>query len=169
MLRKIIIFISWTACLLGCQDIAPLQQPDNLIPELEMEDILYEALLLKSARGSNLGKLTALGIDPQTYILKKFKIDSATFANNIAYYAAQNDTYTAINERIKNRVVLLHKREDSLAILEKEIQDSLRLKRTREAEIERMAKIKEDSINGVLIDTIHPKINQKPKTLFKPI
>lgn len=159
MKHRILIMVLIPMCLIGCQDIAPVEKPENLIPENKMEEILYEALLIKAALGFNAGKLTATGIDPQNYVLDKFEIDSTIFAANIAYYAAQNERYTAMNTRIQERLVAMFVIEDSLEKIETKIQDSLRLERTKENEAERMARMKEDSIHGITRDTKSPSRN----------
>ena len=132
----------------ACQNVATVDKPEKFIPEKEMEEIMYEAILLKAARGYSLGKLTAAGIDPESFVLKKFNIDSAQYASNTAYYATQLQTYTAMNSRIKERLLAVLKVEDSLEKIEKKISDSLRLKRTRENEEKRMARMKRDSAIG---------------------
>lgn len=130
----------------SCQDITPVEKPKDFISEKKMEEILYESVLLKSARGYSIGKLTAAGIDPQKYVLEKFEIDSAQYAKNVAYYSTQTEKYTAMNMRIKDRILAVLEIEDSLDKIETKIKDSLRLKRTRDNEEERLKRMKNDSL-----------------------
>lgn len=130
----------------SCQDITPVEKPEDFISEKKMEEILYESVLLKSARGYGLGKITSVGIDPQNYVLEKFEIDSAQFAANVAYYSTQTEKYTALNTRVKDRILAVYEIEDSLNNIETKVKDSLRRKRTKKIEEDRMKRIKTDSL-----------------------
>lgn len=146
----------------SCQDIAPVEKPKDFISEKKMEEILYESVLLKSARGYGLGKITSVGIDPQNYVLEKFEIDSAQYAANVAYYSTQTEKYTAMNMRVKDRIVAVLKIEDSLDKMETKIKDSLRLKRARDNEEERLKRMKNDSLGINNNDSLQAsQINQR--------
>lgn len=147
---------------ISCQDITPVEKPEYFISEKQMEEIMYQSVLLKSARGYSIGKLTTAGIDPQKYVLEKFEIDSAQYAENIAYYSSQTQIYTALNTRVKDRILAVYEIEDSLEKVEIKIKDSLRLKRTRELEAERMKRLKKDSLGLDISDSL-PPISQRYK------
>ena len=92
---------------------------------------MYDLSLLQAIRGSNnQSVLDSNGIDPATYIYKKYKIDSLQFAQNNRYYASDvksyNRMFNKLNQRIldnkaaadsiekKNSKVLEAKKADSL-------------------------------------------------------
>lgn len=131
---------------LGCQEITPVKKPENLIPREQMEEIMYEAIILKSARGFNVGQLASKGVNPDTYIFEKFGIDSTQYAANTAYYASQLEEYTQMNTRVKERIVALFNVDDSIVKMEKKKIDSARTVRSREINEERKSKNKKDSL-----------------------
>ena len=119
-------------CLSSCQDIPSVQKPDNFIDELTMESIMYESVLISSARGYNTAQLKTVGIQPETYIYEKFNIDSLTYAQNLAYYTADVDLYKSINAKVLAKVQAELKVNDSIERLQKKEQDSLRTLKARE-------------------------------------
>ena len=143
-LMSLLLVISLT--IVACQDIDSVKKPDKLISRDQMEEIMYESILLKSARGYNTGQLAEYGIAPETYIFEKFNIDSAQFAQNTAYYAQNLEEYTALNKNVRERVLALLKVDDSLEKAERSIADSLRTKRARELNEKRKNKGSKDSI-----------------------
>jgi len=110
----------------SCQDIPAVQKPDRFIDETMMEHILYESVLISSARGYNTAQLKIVGIQPETYIYEKYNIDSLTYAQNLAYYTADVDVYKVINSRVLERVRNELKFNDSLETKEQKERDSLR-------------------------------------------
>ncbi len=112
--------------LASCQDIDPIEKPDNLIAEDTMKDIMYDGLLLNSARGYNIGLLNNAGINPETFVLEKYAIDSIQYAQNIAYYASDVENFQKMNREIAERVEFLRIEKDSIYNLEIAERDSLR-------------------------------------------
>ncbi|WP_298329602.1 DUF4296 domain-containing protein [uncultured Dokdonia sp.] len=135
-------------CLISCQDIPPVEKPGNFIDENTMESILYESVLISSARGYNVAQLKLLGIQPETYIYDKFDIDSLTYAQNLAYYTADVDLYKGINAKVLARVQAELKVNDSIETVQKKEQDSLRTLKAKE---------------------VKAKFKQKDSTKFKEI
>ena len=105
-------------------------RPDNLIPKDKMVSVLYEMFVVNSAKGTNRKLLENNGVELENYILTKFEIDSAQFANSNTYYAYDFKTYQAIIEQVKERIT---RSKDSLSKLDeiekeiaKKIKDSLK-------------------------------------------
>ena len=121
-------------CLISCQDIPPVEKPDNFINQKTMENILYESVLISSARGYNIAQLKLLGIQPEIYIYDKFDIDSLTYAKNLAYYTADVDAYKSLNAKVLERVKAELKVNDSIERVQKKEQDSLRTLKAREVQ-----------------------------------
>lgn len=154
-------------CLSSCQDIPSVEKPGNFIDENTMESILYESVLISSARGYNTGQLKAVGIQPETYIYEKFKIDSLTYAQNLAYYTADVDLYRGINAKVLARVQAELKVNDSIETLQKKEQDSLRTIKAKEV----AARFKnKDTVNArevprrFITDTFAKRIKQIKST-----
>lgn len=91
----------------GCEDEIKPKKPSNLIAEEEMVDILYEVYILHAAKGLNKKLLELNGVNPETYIFEKYKIDSLQFAQSNNYYSYWPERYQSIIDSVKSRVVRL--------------------------------------------------------------
>lgn len=100
-MKKIAVLLL-VVCLFACND--KLQQPDNLLSEDKMEDILYDVALLQSISSFAPAVLSANDIKIDTYIYDKYQTDSLTFAQSNEYYAADFDRYEAILEKVSERL-----------------------------------------------------------------
>ena len=115
-----------------------VEKPDNLIDKKVMGDILYDISMLEALKYQNQDSLYANGVNPKTYIYKKYKIDSIQFAKSNAYYASDyreyKKMYDALGERLKKEkaaVDLIIKKEAKKAAAlkkakEKKVQDSIK-------------------------------------------
>ena len=79
-------------------------KPENLISKDKMEGILYDMYIINAAKGVNRKLLEDKGIVPESYILNKYQIDSAQFAQSNAYYAFDPDLYKTMVEKVKARL-----------------------------------------------------------------
>lgn len=136
MKKHISLFVLF-ALLLSCnKDL--VEKPDNLINKNVMKDILYDITLLDAIKYQNSEVLYKNGINPKTYIFKKYKIDSIQFAKNNAYYAADYREYKKMVEEVNKRfakekevVELINKKAEKKAnavtkAKGKKIQDSIK-------------------------------------------
>ena len=103
-MKKIIALLAIVVTFLSCnKDL--VEKPNNLIGKKEMGDILYDMSILEAIKYQSPDTIKAYGINPKTYIYKKYKIDSLQFAKSIAYYAADyreyKKMYDALNDRMK--------------------------------------------------------------------
>jgi Domain of unknown function (DUF4296) len=115
-----------------------VEKPDNLIDKKVMSAILYDLSLLEALKYQNANVLYSNGVNPKTYVFKKYKIDSLQFAQSNAYYAADYRSYKKMFEDLetrlkneKNSVDLLIKKEQKKAIaikktIEKKKLDSIK-------------------------------------------
>ena len=82
-----------------------VNKPDNLISKKMMGDILYDMSLLEALKYQDPNALYKNGINPKTYVFKKYKIDSLQFVKSNAYYAADYREYKkmfdGLNDRLK--------------------------------------------------------------------
>lgn len=103
-MKKYFLLLSAVSLLTSCQN-NTVEKPDNLIPEDQMVDIIYDLSILQAMRNSNQDVLDSNRVNPNTYIYKKYKIDSLQFAKSNQYYAAKSikkydQLYQSVNDRI---------------------------------------------------------------------
>ena len=92
---------------LGCQN-APIEKPDNLIDQDKMVDIMFDINVLEAMKSQTTLVLEANKINPNTYIYKKYNIDSLQFAKSDKYYASDvkkyKEIFDAVNKRIEDQI-----------------------------------------------------------------
>ncbi len=101
-------------CLWSCQDVKRPEKPENLIPEDKMVDILTETYLINAAR--SLDKVTILQnkIKLDSFVYRKFEIDSLQFAASNAFYTSDLNSYNDLFLRVQERMNLIKMRVDSI-------------------------------------------------------
>ncbi|MUU78604.1 DUF4296 domain-containing protein [Winogradskyella endarachnes] len=104
MLKYFIALVVIGVLALACENIEKPNKPDNLIPESQMADLLYDVYVVNSAKGVNRKALEVNGIIPQDYILSKHNIDSAQFAESNKYYSFNTENYKKIVTSVKERL-----------------------------------------------------------------
>lgn len=96
-----------------------------------MKNIIYDLAILQAMKGVNQAALDSNGIDPATYVYKKYKVDSLQFAKSDQYYAIENvkeyeKMYNEISElagKEKMRIDSeLKKEADTTKILERKFE-----------------------------------------------
>jgi hypothetical protein len=93
-----------------------------------MEDILYDIKLLKASKSKNYRILKDNNVQVDAYIYEKYKLDSITLRENIAFYASASfKTYKEIENNIKLRFEAEKKK------VEKEIEERDSLKKTKDS------------------------------------
>ena len=78
-----------------------VEKPKNLIEEEKMIQILYDMALIDAIKTQNPNNLTIINVDENSYILKKYKIDSLQFSKSNKYYASNIDNYSKMYEKIE--------------------------------------------------------------------
>lgn len=102
-MKKLVYILLLAFVAMGCGDeTAP--KPERLLNEGEMVDILYDISLLQAIKSFTPQSLTEHNVNPQTYIYKKYKIDSLTFAQNHLYYASNLAEYQKIQKKVVERL-----------------------------------------------------------------
>ena len=139
-MKKLYIIRSIILVVTSCQEIPEVQKPESFIEQPVMEEILYESILINAAQGYNIAKLKLIGLKPDTYVYDKFNIDSATYAQNIAYYTTDIDAYKAMNTKVLNRIKAQLAVDDSIETTERKLKDSLRTARAKEIQKEKQEK-----------------------------
>src|SRR6187402_3097994 len=136
-MKKIASLFALVSLLISCnKDL--VEKPNNLIDKKVMGDILYDMSILEAIKYQSPDTLYAYGINPKTYIYKKYKIDSLQFVKSSAYYAADyreyKKMYDALNDRLKKEKtavdLTIKKAAKKVAALKKakakKIQDSIK-------------------------------------------
>ncbi len=102
-MKKLVTIFLLFAILISCQKPA-VSKPDNLIDEEVMVDIIYNISVLEAMKSQKAFVLEANKINPNTYIYKKYKIDSLQFANSDKFYASDIKKYKEIFEKVNKRM-----------------------------------------------------------------
>jgi hypothetical protein len=148
-MKKIISLFALLVLFLSCnKDL--VKKPDNLIDKKVMVDVMYDMALLDALKYQDPNSLYDNGINPKTYVYKKYKIDSLQFVKSNAYYAADyreyKKMYDALNARLKKEkasVDLIIKKEQKKAVAlkkikAKKVQDSIKkAKKVKEIKIKK--------------------------------
>lgn len=102
-MKKLATLFLLFAILISCQKRA-VSKPDNLIDEEVMVDIMYDVSVLEAMKSQKAFVLEANKINPNTYIYKKYKIDSLQFANSDKFYASDIKKYKEIFDKVNKRM-----------------------------------------------------------------
>jgi hypothetical protein len=135
-MKKIFFLFTITLLIFSC-DKDLVKKPDDLIDLKVMKNIFYDMALLDAIKYQNSDSLYKNGVNPKTYVFKKYKVDSLQYVKSNAYYASDLKGYKMIfdelNERLKK---------------EKEVIDAINKKAEKKANAANVAKGKKirDSI-----------------------
>lgn len=106
-MKKISVLLFCFALFGSCQN-APIEKPDNLIDQDKMVDIIFDINVLEAMKSQTTLVLEANKINPNSYIYKKYNIDSLQFANSDKYYASDvikyKEIFDAVNKRIEEQI-----------------------------------------------------------------
>ena len=110
----------------SCQNIEEVKKPANLISEDKMVEVLTELNLLNSAKNYNKRILEETGLQPDTYLYSKYKIDSLQLAESTTYYAKKYDKFDGIYQKVKQNLEGMKAKLEVIREEEQRIEDSLR-------------------------------------------
>ena len=102
-MKKILLFLIVLSIFASCKK-EVVNTPENLIGKEEMVNIMYDLSILEAIKIQNPSSLDTFKINSNQYIYKKHKIDSAQFAQNNIYYAADYKEYKKMFEQVKSRL-----------------------------------------------------------------
>ncbi len=122
---KTSLLVAFAVVFMACENKA-MKKPSNLISEDQMAAILYDMILINSAKGINKQLLEKNIKNPEKYIYKIYNIDSLQFVESNAYYTYKSDSYKAIYEKIEKKLEAQKKVYEALAAEEKRVKDSLK-------------------------------------------
>jgi hypothetical protein len=115
---------------IACRDADNVREPENLIPENKMVEVLTDLSLLNSAKNYNRRQLESTGLRPIEYLYDRHGIDSVRLAQSTRYYANYPADLERIYNRVKNNLEILKKDLESIREEERKVKDTvLRLQR----------------------------------------
>lgn len=90
--------------LLSCKDHNGIPEPEKLIEKGVMVDIMYDLSVLEAIKYQNPASLDSFKINASAFILKKYKVDSIQYMKNNKYYAADDELYKSMFEKVIKRL-----------------------------------------------------------------
>jgi hypothetical protein len=132
-MKKTVSLFVLVALFLSCnKDL--VEKPDNLIDKKIMGDIWYDMAILEAVKYHNPNALYTNGINPKTYVFKKYKIDSLQFAKSNAYYAVDYREYKKMFDNLNDRLNNEKKAVDLL--MKKELKKETALKKAKAKKVQ---------------------------------
>ncbi len=102
-MKKLSVFLIIGILVWGCSK-EKTSKPSNLIPQDQMEEILYDLSMLQAVRSANYTLYQTENINPEQYIYKKYNIDSLQFAQSHRYYIADIEQYEQMLDKLLKRI-----------------------------------------------------------------
>ena len=103
-MKKGVLFFILISLIFSCKE-EVVKKPENLIEKDIMVDVMYDLALLEAIKYQSPNALQAHKINPDEYIYKKYKIDSAQFVQSNMYYASDYKEYKKMYDQINSRLV----------------------------------------------------------------
>ena len=101
---KQFIFLFFIISFVSCDKDFSAPKPDNLLEQQKMENILYDIKFLVAAKSKKYKILKDNNVKVAPLIYEKYKIDSTTLSQNIAYYTTHSfKTYKEMEHNIQLR------------------------------------------------------------------
>ena len=142
ILKRLVLFVGIIFTVIACNNLRGPEKPKNLISKDKMVDILIDSKLITSASARNKIVMRDSGLNVNTYVLEKHKIDSLQFALSNNYYAFHVEDYEDIYTKLA----------DSLEELK------AKLKEKEALEWKAQTKREEDSLELVLKEKVRLKL-----------
>jgi hypothetical protein len=147
-MKKKVSFLAIIMLFLGCKEDA-VQKPDRLIDKEVMENIIYDLSLIDAIKYNEPNTTENYKVNPKEFIFRKYKVDSAQFAQNNIYYAADFEGYKAMYDSVISRMDKKRTLLDSLVKKEVKRDSLIQVKKRRIDSIAKAKKIalaKKDSL-----------------------
>ncbi|WP_241244378.1 DUF4296 domain-containing protein [Flagellimonas marinaquae] len=128
MMKKAVVVLLGLMVLVSCAE-KVVEEPENLIPQDQMIEILYDLSILSAAKSGAKRQFDDAHIDVMGFIYTKYNIDSTQFAESDLYYASLPTEYQKIYQNVE---AMLERKKDTLEAISKRLNDSI-----REANLER--------------------------------
>jgi len=168
MLKRLLAYFVFVLLATACYKYDKPKKPENLISKEKMVNIILDVRLLSSANGANKTTLEKNNLQIETYVYKKFNIDSLQFALSNNYYAYYVDDYKDIYDKVKDSLEVLKNKVDDLVKheeQEKKYRDSIQLIIKKDSTS--ILKLKDHINLLVKKDSIKPLIKKDSLRLIK--
>ncbi|WP_418603709.1 DUF4296 domain-containing protein [Hwangdonia sp.] len=120
ILKRLFTYFTILFIATACYKYDKPKKPKNLIPKEKMVQIIMDVRLLSSANGTNKTILDNNNLQAETYVYKKYGIDSLQFALSNDYYAYYVEDYKAIYEKVQDSFDVLKTKYADLQLKEEE-------------------------------------------------
>jgi hypothetical protein len=148
-MRKTAVLIS-VLVFMSCGKSA-VKKPANLIPENQMVEILFDVILINSAKGVNKQLLQNKIENPLNYIYRTHGIDSLQFTESNTYYTYHTDQYNTIYEKVESKLDIEKAAYEAIIDAQKRIKDSIKKSRKNKIDTTKIAREKIKSIKKPLL------------------
>ena len=101
---KINISIFFMLIIFSCQDLVLIEKPENLIDELTMENIIYEAIMMDVMSTFKPKNKKFIGIVGSPYLFIKYNIDSIQLVRSNEYYTKNPKVMSKIYMKVLRRM-----------------------------------------------------------------
>jgi hypothetical protein len=145
-MRFIACFILVVGLLTSCTNVKKSEKPDNFYDQEKMVRITTDMYLLEGVMSTNRRSFLKTAVRPDSFLFKKYRTDSLTYAQNFNYYIDRIDEYEVILEKVSERLISIQK-----GMNKEELEQSLN----------KNLILKEDSI---VLDTVNKKQLRVPKS-----
>ena len=148
-MRKTAVLIS-ALVFMSCGKSA-VKKPANLIPENQMVEILFDVILINSAKGVNKQLLQNKIENPLNYIYRTHGIDSLQFTESNTYYTYHSDQYNTIYEKVESKLDIEKAAYEAIVDEQKRIKDSIKESRKNKIDTTKIARDKIKSVKKSLL------------------
>ena len=98
------ILIFFVMLVFSCQDSALFEKPENLLDELTMENIIYEAIMMDVMSTFKPKNKKFIDIMGSPYLFLKYNIDSLQLARSNEYYTKNPKVMSKIYKKVLMRM-----------------------------------------------------------------
>ena len=144
------IAVLWSAILvISCGNIKA-KKPANLISEDRMVEVLYDVIIINTAKGVNKQLLQNNINNPINYIYRSHGIDSLQFAESNAYYTINTDKYKSIYDKVEMKLKAEKSQYEAIVGERKRVKDSIKKSKQNQIDTTMKAAKKGTHSKGVL-------------------
>ncbi|MDA8847815.1 DUF4296 domain-containing protein [Flavobacteriaceae bacterium] len=144
------IAVLWSAILvISCGNIKA-KKPANLISEDRMVEVLYDVIIINTAKGVNKQLLQNNINNPINYIYRSHGIDSLQFAESNAYYTINTDKYKSIYDKVEMKLKAEKSQYEAIVGERKRVKDSIKKSKQNQIDTTMKAAKKGTPSKGVL-------------------
>lgn len=108
-MRFIACFILVIGLLTSCAEVKKSEKPDNFYDQEKMVRITTDMYLMEGVLSTNRKAFLKTAVRPDSFLFKKYRTDSITYAQNFNYYIDRIDEYAIILDKVSERLTAIQK------------------------------------------------------------